>query len=198
MELSTEYFTTIPDRRRRRARILQANSSPENNDNGGDDGENNADEEGGGENNADDNEVVITKATFLTLSDINEASLIQDWLFDILYSVIYDNDFVVKTQNHILEDPCLLFTVRKLIEHENKDSNTNSIFPIYVSNKIYSAYDKLGDEAYTENITLDSGRVIEHIKERSENTLIGGGGYLLGIPRNRSEADEIGNTYSKL
>jgi hypothetical protein len=216
MELSTDYFTNINDRRRR-ARILQADSPPENNDDGGaeegddegfdedfDDGfdegfDEDFDEGNDGEASdipTDDNEIVITRATFLTLSDIDETSLIEDWLFDILYSVVYDNDYVVKSQNHILEDPCLLLTVRKLVEHENKDSNTNSIFPIYLSNKVYAAYDKLGGEAYTENITLDSGTVIPYTEERSENTLIGGGGYLLGIPRNRTLADQIGNTYS--
>jgi hypothetical protein len=196
MELSTEHYNDGSNKRR--ARILQGNNA-----NGGNN-TNTGDNTNSGNNNntdgeaTDDSEVVVTQPTFLTLSDIDETSLIDDWLTDILYSVVYDNDYVAQTQNYIFEDPVIILSIRKIIGHENKNSNsnTNTIFNRYRSNNEYTAYAKLGNEAVTRDITLDSGEVIPYVNPGSDSTIKDAGGYFIGIPRNFTEADATSNANS--
>ncbi|CAI2380259.1 unnamed protein product [Moneuplotes crassus] len=133
----------------------------------------------------------LLRNIYLSFDDISETKMIEDWMYDILFTTIFDDDYKIKDQNFVIGIPVIFLAVRRTKEHQNKDSDTNKIFPNYISYEEHSIYTKLGDEAYKEDINLRNGEVVKYNPEGRDGTVKDAGGYRFPIPRDKDQAYSI-------
>lgn len=74
----------------------------------------------------------LTKEIFLSWDQIIETMLIEDWMFEVLFPAIFDQNYILKNQNYVFGNPVIYLGVRKIKEHTNDNQNTLKIFPQYM------------------------------------------------------------------
>ena len=102
---------------------------------------------------------------------------------------IYENDEnIFYKQNYIVNDPLMYLIMRRIKNHQNNNPDTRSIFPYYISSTSFTTSIQLGDEAFTDSITLDSGKTIPFTAENSKNSINNYGGHYLSYTRDATSA----------
>ena len=138
------------------------------------------------------------ETVFLSFHDIKWQSLIGIWVNSTLLPALYeDENKTFYKQNYIVGEPMLVLLVRIVKEHNNKNTQTNTVFPHYSSRHTFHFDQKIGDEAFTDDITLDDGTVVSYSNEHDDTQFNGLGGYYLHYPRNTTEALSLNYTEDK-
>ena len=123
------------------------------------------------------------------LAYINEISLIDMWINQVLLAQIYENNqMIFYYQNYVVNDPPMYLIMRRIKSHINSNQNTQSIFHFYISSTTYKTNVQLGDEADTDTIILDNGSIVEYTPNSNSSTINSYGGYYLKYTKNATVA----------
>ena len=120
----------------------------------------------------------------------------NDWINQILLSKIYENkNNVIYKQNYIINDPLMFLIIRRIKYHPNENEKTSDVFNFYVDSTSYDEDVALGEEAYTESITLENKNVVSYTPEASLKAINNLGGFY--IPYSKDKATALKYDYLK-
>ena len=120
----------------------------------------------------------------------------NDWINQILLSKIYENkNNIIYKQNYIINDPLMFLIIRRIKYHPNENDKTSDVFNFYVDSTSYDEDVALGEEAYTDSITLENKNVVSYTPEASLKAINNLGGFY--IPYSKDKATALKYDYLK-
>ena len=113
----------------------------------------------------------------------------NDWINQILLTKIYENkNNVIYKQNYIINDPLMFLIIRRIKNHKNENAKTSDAFNFYVDSTSYDEDVPLGEEAFTDSITLENKSEISYTPEESLKAINNLGGYYIPYSKDKTTA----------